>query len=137
MTEDDPTLRSRFDDLLGTEWLADDPDAARVRLRFRDELCQPAGLLHGGVISSLVESVCSRATFLAVRGEGLQAVGQSISVSFMRPITDGAAEVEAHARHRGRTTWVWEAEVRNSDGKLAALAQMTIAVRPGPRQASG
>jgi 1,4-dihydroxy-2-naphthoyl-CoA hydrolase len=137
MTEDDPTLRSRFDELLGTEWLADDPDAARVRLRFRDELCQPAGLLHGGVISSLVESVCSRATFLAVRGEELQAVGQSISISFMRPITDGAVEVEAHARHRGRTTWVWEAEVRNSDGKLAALAQMTIAVRPAPQPRSG
>jgi uncharacterized protein (TIGR00369 family) len=137
MTEHEPTLRSRFDDLLGTEWLADDPDAARVRLRFRDELCQPAGLLHGGVISSLVESVCSRATFLAVRGEGLQAVGQSISVSFMRPITAGAAEVEARARHRGRTTWVWEAEVRNSDGKLAALAQMTIAVRPAPQPGSG
>jgi 1,4-dihydroxy-2-naphthoyl-CoA hydrolase len=130
MADDDPTVRSRFDELLGTEWIADDPDAARVRLRFRDELCQPAGLMHGGVISSLVESVCSRATFQAVRGEGGQAMGQSISVSFLRPITAGAAEVEARARHRGRTTWVWEVEVRDGEGRLAALAQMTIAVRP-------
>jgi 1,4-dihydroxy-2-naphthoyl-CoA hydrolase len=132
MAEDDPALRSRFDELLGTEWLADDPDAARVRLRFRDELVQPAGLMHGGVISSLVESVCSRATFQAVRGEGRQAMGQSISVSFLRPITAGVAEVEARARHRGRTSWVWEVEVRDSEGRLAALAQMTIAVRPLP-----
>jgi 1,4-dihydroxy-2-naphthoyl-CoA hydrolase len=132
MAEDDATLVSPFDELLGTEWLADDPDAARVRVRFRDELCQPTGLLHGGVISSLVESVCSRATFQVVQGDGGQAMGQSINVSFLRPITAGAAEVKARARHRGRTTWVWEAEVRDSEGRLAALAQMTIAVRRAP-----
>ena len=39
------------------------------------------------------------------------AMGQSIDVSFIRPITEGPAEVSARARHRGRTTWVWDAEV--------------------------
>ena len=101
----------------------------------RDDLRQPIGLLHGGVMSSLVESVCSRATALAVMGDGMMAMGQSINVNFIRPITEGHAEVTAHARHRGRTTWVWEAEVRNADGKLCALAQMTIAVRPQPGRA--
>ena len=98
----------------------------------RDELRQPVGLLHGGVMSTLVESVCSRATALAVMGDGMMAMGQSISVSFIRPITEGAAEVQARARHRGRTTWVWDAEVLDDEGKLCALAQMTIAVRPLP-----
>ena len=126
-------LHSHFDALLGTEWLDDDPDHARARLEMRDELRQPVGLLHGGVMSTLVESVCSRATALAVLGDGMVAMGQSISVSFIRPITEGHAEVEARARHRGRTTWVWDAEVRDADGKLCALAQMTIAVRPLPK----
>jgi 1,4-dihydroxy-2-naphthoyl-CoA hydrolase len=121
-----------FDGLIGTEWLSDDPDDARVRLSLRDDLRQPFGLLHGGVMSSPVESVCSRATALAVMGDGMLAMGQSISVSFIRPITKGNAEVEAKARHRGRTTWVWDAAVKDSDGKLCALAQMTIAVRPRP-----
>jgi uncharacterized protein (TIGR00369 family) len=127
---EDGALLSRFDELLGTEWLDDDPDHARVRVSFRPELCQPAGLVHGGVITSLVESICSRATFLAVRDEGMQAMGQSISVSFVRPVTEGAVEVEARASHRGRSTWVWEARATNSEGKLAALAQMTVVVRP-------
>lgn len=125
---------SPFDELIGTEWLDDDPDHARVRLPLRDELRQPIGLLHGGVISTLVESVCSRATALTVLNEGMAAMGQSISVSFIRPVTEGAAEVRAKARHRGRTTWVWDAEVLNADGKLCALAQMTIAVRPLPKE---
>jgi 1,4-dihydroxy-2-naphthoyl-CoA hydrolase len=133
MADDPRGLLSHFDALLGTEWLDDDPDHARVRIELRDELRQPVGLLHGGVISTLVESVCSRATALAVVGEGMMAMGQSISVSFIRPVTEGGAEVMAKARHRGRTTWVWDAEVLDDDGKICALAQMTIAVRPLPK----
>lgn len=130
MAEDPQGLHSHFDALLGTEWLDDDPEHARVRLRMSDELRQPVGLMHGGVMSTLVESVCSRATALAVVEDGMAAMGQSISVSFLRPITEGTAEVRARARHRGRTTWVWDAEVRDGDDRLCALAQMTIAVRP-------
>lgn len=134
MADDPRGLLSRFDALIGTEWLSDDPDDARARVVVSDDLRQPVGLMHGGVMSTLVESVCSRATALAVLGDGMAAMGQSISVNFMRPITEGHAEVHARARHRGRTTWVWEAEVRDADGRLCALAQMTIAVRPLPGQ---
>lgn len=132
MAEDPPGLVSPFDALIGTEWLEDDPGSARARVPVRDELRQPVGLMHGGVMSSLIESVCSRATALAVLDEGMAAMGQSISVSFMRPVTEGYVEVRAEARHRGRTTWVWEAEVVDAEERLCALAQMTIAVRPLP-----
>jgi uncharacterized protein (TIGR00369 family) len=133
MVEDPRGLLSHFDALLGTEWLDDDPEHARVRVAMRDELRQPVGLLHGGVMSSLVESVCSRATALAVLDDGMMAMGQSIAVNFIRPITEGHAEVRASARHRGRTTWVWDAEVKDAEDRLCALAQMTIAVRPTPK----
>jgi 1,4-dihydroxy-2-naphthoyl-CoA hydrolase len=132
MNDDPRGIRSSFDALLGTEWLDNDPDHARVRIEMREDLKQPVGLLHGGVMSTLVESVCSRATALAVIGEGMMAMGQSISVSFIRPVTEGSIEVQARTRHRGRTTWVWDAEILNAEGMLCALAQMTIAVRPLP-----
>jgi 1,4-dihydroxy-2-naphthoyl-CoA hydrolase len=135
MAEDSSGLLSHFDALVGTEWLDDDPDHARVRVAIRDELRQPVGLMHGGVMSTLVESICSRATALVVLQEGMAAMGQSISVSFIRPVTEGHAEVRAHARHRGRTTWVWDAEVLDAEERVCALAQMTIAVRPIPGQA--
>jgi 1,4-dihydroxy-2-naphthoyl-CoA hydrolase len=133
MADDPRGLVSHFDALVGTEWLDDDPEHARARIPIRDELRQPVGLMHGGVMSTLVESVCSRATALAVLGDGMAAMGQSISVSFIRPITEGHAEVRAQARHRGRTTWVWDAEVIDAEERLCALAQMTIAVRPIPQ----
>ncbi len=126
------SLRSPFDLLLGTEWVDDDPGHARVTAAVRDELRQPVGLVHGGVLSSLIESVCSWATARAVLDDGMAAMGQSISVSFIRPVTEGTIQVDAHARHRGRTTWVWAADVTDGEGRLCATAQMTIAVRPLP-----
>lgn len=132
MADDPRGLLSHFDALLGTEWLDDDPEHACARVPMRDDLRQPVGLLHGGVMSSLVESICSRATALAVLDDGMIAMGQSVSVNFIRPITEGHAEVQAKACHRGRTTWVWDAKVRDGQERLCALAQMTIAVRPIP-----
>ena len=132
MNEDAEVKARHFDELIGTEWLSDDPEEARVRLPVRDELRQPFGLMHGGVISTLVESVCSKATAGAVWDDGMAAMGQSIDVSFIRPVTEGSVEVRAKARHRGRTTWIWECEVLNDEGKLCALSTMTIAVRPRP-----
>ena len=58
------------------------------------------------------------------------AMGQSHSISFLRPITEGHIEVRARARHRGRATWVWEAEVLDSQERLCALATFNVAVRP-------
>lgn len=130
MADDQPELRSGFAELVGVEWLDDDPDRARARVEVRDDLLQPFGLMHGGVFSTLVESVCSRATALAVLSDGMAAMGQTISVNFLRPVLEGSAEVRARARHRGRTTWVWDAEVVDSEDRLCALAQMTIALRP-------
>ena len=98
----------------------------------RDELRQPMGILHGGVMASLVESVCSMATAKAVFAENRVAMGQNISVNFLRPVSAGGVEVRAEAIHRGRMTWVWRAEVLDSDGRTCAVAQMTIAVRDAP-----
>jgi uncharacterized protein (TIGR00369 family) len=132
MPDDSHGIRSPFDVLVGTEWLDDDPDCARVRVEMRDDLAQPLGLMHGGVMLTLIESVCSRATALAVMEHGMIAMGQSLTLNFLRPVTEGSVEVQARAKHRGRTTWVWEAEVRDTGGRLCAMGQSTIAVRPGP-----
>jgi 1,4-dihydroxy-2-naphthoyl-CoA hydrolase len=126
---------SPFDVLVGTEWLSDDPQRARVRVVVRDELRQPLGLVHGGVFSTLVDGVCSWATYAQVAGEGMMAMAQSLDISFLRPVTAGSLTVTARARHRGRTSWVWEAEATDGEDRLCAVARVTIAVRPLPQDA--
>lgn len=124
---------SNFDAYVGTEWLSLDPDDARCRVDVRDDLRQPYGILHGGVYSTLVEGLCSFVTAVAVYDEGKIAMGQAIEVSFLRPVSEGHAEVRAVARHRGRTTWIWQAEILDAQERLCGIAKMTMAVRPAPQ----
>jgi uncharacterized protein (TIGR00369 family) len=125
-------MRSPFDELIGGDVLRIDPDDARARVAMREDLSQPFGLMHGGVYSSAIEGLCSLATAVAVWDEGRIAVGQAIQVNFIRPITEGTAEFRARARHRGRTTWIWEVDVVNDREHLCATATMTMALRPRP-----
>jgi 1,4-dihydroxy-2-naphthoyl-CoA hydrolase len=121
-----------FDRLYGLE-LTDFSDGdVRARVRLRDELKQPMGLLHGGVFASIAESMASLATALGVMERGEVAVGLSNSTSFLRPVTEGAVHAHASRLHKGRTTWVWDVRFSDDSGHLCAVTRMTIAVRPAP-----
>lgn len=118
-----------FDAHYGLEVLAIDDEHVSAQVQVRDELLQPAGLVHGGVFASVAESICSIATWRAVQADGRSAQGLSNQTSFLRPITGGTIHATARRRHRGRTTWVWEVDITDDDGRLCALVRMTVAVR--------
>ena len=118
-----------FDGLYGLELLEIADEIARARVRVRDELKQPMGLVHGGVYAAIAESLASIATAVGVSADGKLATGLSNQTSFLRPITDGTIHATAVRKHRGRTTWVWEVEMTDDRGRLCVLTRMTIAVR--------
>ena len=119
-----------FAELIGTQWISFDPDDARAAIEVADHHKQPHGIVHGGVYASLAESLCSAATYEAVREDGMVAIGQANDTAFLRPITEGTIDARARARSRGRTTWVWDVEILDSAERVCALVRMTIAVRP-------
>ena len=118
-----------FDRLYGLELLEVSDTEVRAQVEVRDELRQPAGLVHGGVFASIAESMASMATWMTVHEDGKTAQGLSNQTSFLRPIVDGTIHAVARRRHRGRTTWVWEVDITDDEGRLCALVRMTIAVR--------
>jgi 1,4-dihydroxy-2-naphthoyl-CoA hydrolase len=124
------TFRDGLGELIGIEYLETRPEEIRARVAVKPEILQPAGLVHGGVYAALAESICSAATWLAVQGEGKDAMGQSNNATFLRPITSGHVNAVARPRHRGSTTWIWDVEVTDDGGRLCAMVRMTIAVRP-------
>jgi 1,4-dihydroxy-2-naphthoyl-CoA hydrolase len=123
------TEPSGFAELIGTEWIDLDPDAARGRIKVEDHHLQPFGVVHGGVYAALAESLCSAATYEAVRENDEVALGMANSTTFLRPISKGHVNALARARQRGRTTWVWDVELTDDEGRPCALVRMTIAVR--------
>jgi uncharacterized protein (TIGR00369 family) len=122
-------LEGTFDALYGLEITEHDDGLIRARVAVRDEIKQPAGLVHGGIFASMAEAMTSMATWLAVSPDGHSAQGLANQTSFLRPILDGHVNAVARARHRGRTTWVWEVEFFDDEDRLCALSRMTIAVR--------
>jgi uncharacterized protein (TIGR00369 family) len=121
-----------LDDVLGFELL--EIGAERVRAQFAVErhVTQPFGLVHGGAYAALAESMVSMATHTAVEGDGMMAVGQSNSSTFLRPVTTGRVHAEGIAIHRGRSTWIWDVRFTDDDERLCAITPMTMAVRPQP-----
>lgn len=119
-----------FDALYGLEVLEVHDDLVLGRVTVRDELLQPFGLVHGGVLAAISETLASLGTAVVVVPEGNAAMGLSNNTSFMRPILDGTIHARAIRRHRGRTTWIWDVEISDDAGRLCAMTRMTIAVRP-------
>ena len=112
---------------MGIELLEAEEDVARGRIAVTEGTLQPYGIVHGGTFAALAETVASAATHMHVQPK--LAIGQSNNTSFIRPASDGYIHAHARTRHRGRTTWVWDVEMTDDDGRVCAFSIVTVAVR--------
>jgi 1,4-dihydroxy-2-naphthoyl-CoA hydrolase len=122
-----------LDSVLGFEAVELGAEVARSRAQVGDRHLQPYGLVHGGVFPAMAESIASQATAVGVHADGNIAVGMSNFTSFMRPIESGTIHAEARRKHAGSTTWLWEVEMSDDEGRLCAVSRVTVAVRPRPQ----
>ena len=121
-----------FDALYGMEDLQTDGDAVRARA---DRRPAPAAvrIVHGGVYAALAESVASMGTLEGTgRGEVRRRPLQRRELPAPGLKAGHTLTAVAVARHRGRTTWVWEVDVRDQHDRSCALVRVTIAVRELP-----
>jgi 1,4-dihydroxy-2-naphthoyl-CoA hydrolase len=120
---------SPFDRHYGLEIEEATDEVVRARVPVGEHLLQPLGLVHGGVHASIAEALASLGTNVGVVPGGKVGLGQSNHSSFLRPMSEGTIHALARRRHRGRTTWVWDVELTDEDGRLCAVSRVTIAVR--------
>jgi 1,4-dihydroxy-2-naphthoyl-CoA hydrolase len=121
-----------LDQVLGFELLEANSESASARMPVENRVRQPFGIVHGGAYAALAETLVSAATYFSVAERGSIAVGQSNHTSFLRPVSEGFVHASARARHRGRTTWVWDVDFTDDGGRLCAISRVTMAVRPKP-----
>jgi uncharacterized protein (TIGR00369 family) len=99
------------------------------RLPVTPKVCQPMGIVHGGVYAAIAETLASMGTARGVLPDGKVPLGMSNNTSFLRPVSQGSVHGVGVAVHRGRTTWVWDVEMRDDLDRLCAVSRVTIAVR--------
>lgn len=118
---------------LGIEFTEVGPDYLRAKMRVDTRTRQPAGILHGGASVTLAESLGSVAAYLCME-PGSTAVGLDINANHLRPMHDGWVYGRCHPLHIGRTTHVWQIEIRDAADRLVCTSRLTMAVVPARRE---
>lgn len=112
---------------LGLEFLEVGDDFIVGRIPVDDRTRQPYGLLHGGVSVVLAETLGSCGAVFAAP-EDHQAVGLDINANHLRGVKSGWVTGTARPVHIGRTTQVWQIDMRNEDGAMTCTSRITMAV---------
>ena len=112
---------------LGIEFLEIGDDFLTARVPVNRSTCQPYGLLHGGVAVVLAETLGSTAAACACE-PGHKVVGLDINANHIKGTTSGWVTGTARAVHIGRTTQVWQIDLRNDAGELTCVSRITMAV---------
>jgi uncharacterized protein (TIGR00369 family) len=108
-------------------------DYCRMRMVFRPELLQSdGGIMHGGAIASLLDSVLVPAIG-ATLPEGSRYATVDLHVQYMEALLSDDAVAEGWVVRRGRRVVFGQAEARAaSSGRLIATSVLTYNVSPPP-----
>ena len=114
-------------DHLGIEFIEVGDDFISARVPVDHRTIQPYGLLHGGVSVVLAETLGSCGAAYAAPA-GHRVVGLDINANHLKSATSGWVTGVARPVHIGRTTQVWQIDMRNDAGELTCVSRITMAV---------
>lgn len=116
-----------FDTGLGLVITQVTPDGALAQLQITDKLLQSAGIVHGGVYCSIIETMASVSAFvwLAEHGGG-DVVGVNNNTDFLRAISSGIVHAISEPLHRGRRQQLWVVTIRDQKDRVVARGQVRL-----------
>jgi uncharacterized protein (TIGR00369 family) len=114
--------------LIGLRYTHVSYEALRTELTVRRELLAPNGFLHAASVIALADTTCGYGTRLHLPEGAESFTTIELKSNHLGTARDGVITCEARPVHTGRTTQVWDAEVRNNQGRVIALFRCTQAV---------
>jgi 1,4-dihydroxy-2-naphthoyl-CoA hydrolase len=114
---------------LGVVLDAASPDEAVGRLQWAPERCTVGGLMHGGALMSLADSVGAVCAFLNLPPGAATATTNSVTNLF-RAVRSGSVTATARPLHRGRTLIVVQTDLADDAGRRVAQVTQSQAVLP-------
>jgi len=120
-------LSAPFDNELGLVYTEVTPDGAKAQLDITAKLHQPAGIVHGGVYCSIIESMASVSAYvwLSANGGG-DVVGVNNNTDFLRAVSEGTVFGTSEPVHRGRRQQLWLVTVHDGRDRLIARGQVRL-----------
>ena len=92
---------------------------ARIELLMKKELSQN-GMIHGGVLASLIDASCACAAFSATKFVGFVTT-IDLQVSYLKPVSKGMIIATAECLRAGKNVLFCESKIRNEEGELVCV----------------
>ena len=118
-------MRGGFNELIGLRFVSAGLEEVVAELELGPTHHQPYGLVHGGVYSSMVETLASVGAALNLDALGRHTVGLDNHTSFLRAVRSGTLVGRALPLARGRRTQVWEVNITH-EGELVASGRVRL-----------
>ena len=112
---------------VGIELDSASPDAVRGRLAWSPERCTTNGIMHGGALMTLADTLGGACAHLNLPA-GAQTSTISSTTSFLRAVREGEVTGAARPLHVGRTVIVVQTDLTDDGGRRVAQVTQAQAV---------
>ena len=116
-----------FAELLGIELERAGAEEVVGRMRWREELCTAGGVMHGGALMALADTIGAVCAFLNLP-PGANTATISSSTNMLRAVRQGEVAATARPLHAGRSVIAVQTELRDERGRLVAQVSQAQAV---------
>ena len=117
-------------EVLGVRFTGISEDYIEATMPVDPRTHQVYGILHGGANAVLAETLGSAGSMLTVDPYRFKCVGLDINLNFIKSVRSGQVIGSARPIHTGRSTQVWQIEIKTEDGELVCLARLTVMILP-------
>lgn len=122
-----------FHGLIGHRLVHWEENLAELELDVDARHLNRSGVLHGGVLSTLIDAVCGFAgCYSPDPAEQRGCITLSLTVSFTGQVTGGTIRAVGRRRAGGRRIYAATGEVFSADGELIAMGEGTFRLRSTP-----
>ena len=125
MEANSPKILDPFALLLGLQIEEIQPESCRMRLPFRPEVRTAGEIVHGGAISTLIDSAGVVAAWSNVTSSPTRGATANLSVSFLAAAQSTDLLAEARVIRRGRSVVFVEIDVTTLTGEAIAKGLLT------------
>ena len=91
---------------------------------------QPDGVLHGGAMVALAESVGSMASYVFLDAKKYFVRGIEISANHVKSVKVGEVFAKAIIIHKGKTTQLWDIKITDVNDNLISICKLTTIALP-------
>lgn len=113
---------------LGIEVESFDKNKVVMSMPVDERTHQPYGYLHGGASVLLAETVASMGGTLHIDLETQAVFGMEINANHIRSKREGKVIATGTPAHIGRTSMVWNIEIKDEQDKLICISRCTLGV---------